>query len=195
MRDLSGWSAILLSLTILISACGKQEATHEASMAAAPAAGQEGDPVKHGEYLVNALGCHDCHTPFAMAEHGPEPDMTRALWGHPQELVMPEIELPTPPWVWVGSGTNTAFRGPWGVSYAANLTSSPNGVGNWTEEMFVNTIRQGKRFGTGRPLMPPMPWPAYRNLNDEDLKAIFAYLKTTTPSDNRPPDWQPPQQQ
>src|SRR5687768_5121628 len=74
--------------------------------------------VKRGEYLVNIGGCNDCHTPFTMGPKGPEPDRTRLLSGHPEGLQMPPApKLPNGPWVWVDAGTNTAFAGPWGVSY------------------------------------------------------------------------------
>ena len=89
-------------------------------------------------------------------------------------------------------GTNTAFSGPWGVSYTFNLTPEPNtGLGIWTEEMFVRTIRTGRHMGVSRPINPPMPWPAYRNATDEDLKAIYAYLRTIKPIVNHVPDYQP----
>ena len=82
----------------------------------------------------------------------------------------------------------TAFVGPWGLSYSANLTSdSATGIGAWNESNFVNAIRKGKHMGfdNGRPISPPMPWDNYNNLSDNDLKSIFAYLKTTVPISNR----------
>lgn len=184
----------------LFAALGCNESSYSAETdeasppPSAPAVAVAEDPVRRGEYLVAAGGCHDCHTPMKMGEKGPEHDMSLALSGHPAAMTMPQIPLPEPPWMWVGAATNTAFRGPWGVSYSANLTSDATGIGNWTQEMFIGAIREGKRLGTGRPILPPMPWPAYRNYSDEDLKAIFAYLKSTKPIANRPPDWQPPSQ-
>lgn len=146
--------------------------------------------VARGEYLVNAIGCADCHTPLKMTAKGPVPDMSRHLSGHPQDLKMPvPPKLPNGPWMWVGSGTNTAFAGPWGVSYAANLTPNQlTGLGIWTEEMFVNAIRTGKHFGVSRPILPPMPWQNFRNLSDEDLKSVYAYLRTIKPIENQVPD-------
>lgn len=150
---------------------------------AAPPAKQ----VRRGAYLVNTSGCHDCHTPWIMKDDGPGPDLSRALSGHPEALVMPAPSKLEGPWVWIGAGTNTAFAGPWGVSYSKNLTPDPTGLGTWTEKEFIDTIRTGKDRGTGRPIMPPMPWRVYRNLTDEDLKAIFAYLRTIPPIKNTPP--------
>ena len=159
----------------------------------APNSPAEGTRVKRGEYLVNTSGCHDCHTPWKMGPNGPEPDMTRMLSGHPETM-----QLTTPPvtsgtWVWSAAATNTAFAGPWGISYTMNLTPDRNtGLGIWTEDMFVTAIRTGRHMGVSRPINPPMPWPAYRNMNDEDLKSIYAYLRTIPPVVNHIPDYQPP---
>jgi hypothetical protein len=122
-----------------------------------------------------------------MGPRGPEPDMTRALTGHPAGVVMPAPpRLPPGPWTWLGAKTNTAFAGPWGVSFAANLTPDPEtGLGRWTEETFIATLRTGRREGKGRPLLPPMPWPMIRNLTDEDLASVFAYLQSLPPVRNR----------
>ena len=93
------------------------------------------------------------------------------------------------PWVWSGAATNTAFSGPWGVSYTANLTPDQNtGLGIWTEDMFVQAIRTGRHMGVSRPINPPMPWPMYRNMTDSDLRAIFAFLQTIPAVKNKVPD-------
>ncbi len=149
--------------------------------------------IQRGEYLVKIMGCNDCHTPWKMGPQGPEPDMTRFLSGHPEEIgPLPAAKVPEP-FVWAGFGTNTAFTGPWGVSYAFNLTPEQNtGLGIWTEEMFVKTIRTGRHMGVSRPINPPMPWPAYRNATDADLKAVYAYLRTIKPIVNHVPDYLPP---
>lgn len=145
--------------------------------------------IERGAYLVRVIGCNDCHTPFKLGPRGPEPDMSRALTGHPSDLVMPPPpSLPPGPWVWVGGATNTAFAGPWGVSFAANLTPDrETGLGKWTEEMFVATLRTGRHQGKGRPILPPMPWPFYKNLSGEDMRALFAYLQSLPPVRNRVP--------
>jgi hypothetical protein len=129
-----------------------------------------------------------------MGEHGPEPDMSRALSGHPEQIgPLPAAVHSTGAWVWSGAGTNTAFSGPWGVSYTANLTPDQNtGLGIWTEEMFIKTIRTGRHMGVSRPINPPMPWSVYRNATDDDLKAIYAYLRSLKPVTNHVPDYQPP---
>jgi mono/diheme cytochrome c family protein len=147
---------------------------------------------RRGEYLVKIMGCNDCHTPWKMGPQGPEPDMTRFLSGHPEEIGPLPKTAAAAPFVWSGFATNTAFSGPWGVSYTFNLTPEPNtGLGIWTEEMFVQAIRTGKHMGASRPINPPMPWPAYRNATDEDLKAVYAYLRTIKPIVNHVPAYQP----
>ena len=154
---------------------------------ATPALATDPAKIERGAYLVRSMGCNDCHTPWKMGPRGPEPDMTRALTGHPAGVVMPAPpRLPAGPWTWLGAETNTAFAGPWGVSFAANLTPDPEtGLGRWTEETFIATLRTGRREGKGRQLLPPMPWPMIRNLTDEDLGSVFAYLQSLAPVRNR----------
>lgn len=156
------------------------------SFAAAPAA----DPqVTRGAYLVKIMACNDCHTPWKMGPKGPAPDMTRELSGHPEGFVMP----PPPaqgagPWIAQIGATNTAWAGPWGVSFTANLTPDPEtGLGKWTEANFIQAIRTGRHQGQGRPILPPMPWEQYRNASDDDLKAVFAYLRQVPAIRNRVP--------
>src|SRR5215472_7691925 len=145
--------------------------------------------VQRGRYLVTAIGCNDCHTPLKMTERGPEPDMTRMLSGHPSSLKMTSPpKMADGPWAWAGAVTNTAFAGPWGITFAANLTPDQNsGLGIWTEDMFVRALRTGRHMGTSRPINPPMPWPAFRNLNDADLTAIYAYLRSIPAIRNQVP--------
>jgi cytochrome c553 len=146
--------------------------------------------VARGAYLVSIMGCNDCHTPWKMGPKGPEPDKSRALTGHPSDLVMPPPpKLPEGPWSWVAGITNTAFAGPWGVSFAANLTPDPEtGLGRWTPEMFIATMKTGRHEGKGRPVLPPMPWFVVQNLTDDDIRALFAYLQSLPPVRNRVPD-------
>lgn len=146
-------------------------------------------PVERGAYIVRSMGCNDCHTPWIMGPRGPEPDMTRALTGHPADLVLPPApSLPPGPWTWMGAASNTAFAGPWGVSFTANLTPDPEtGLGKWTAEMFIQAIRTGRHEGKGRPILPPMPAAMLANMTDDDLNAIFAYLQSLKPVRNRVP--------
>ena len=145
--------------------------------------------VERGAYLVRAMGCNHCHTPYKIGPAGPEPDMSRALTGHPAGLTMPPAPtLRDGGWMWVGAGTNTAFAGPWGVSFTANLTPDPEtGLGKWNEEMFIATMRTGRHQGKGRPLLPPMPFENVGTLDDEDIRSVFAYLQSLPPVRNRVP--------
>ncbi|MBK8765778.1 MAG: diheme cytochrome c-553 [Burkholderiaceae bacterium] len=146
--------------------------------------------IERGRYLVTTSGCHDCHTPMKMGASGPEPDMSRMLSGHPDALTLPPApRLPEGPWLVVSSATNTAFAGPWGVSYSANLTpDAMTGLGQWSLKDFKGTIRSGRHLGRGREVLPPMPIPAYKHFNDADLGAIFAYLRSIPPVTNRVPE-------
>jgi len=148
------------------------------------------DVIARGRYLVTIAACNDCHTPFKIGPQGPQPDMTRMLSGHPAGAhLSPPPKLEGGDWVFVGSGTNTAFAGPWGVSYAPNLTpDETSGLGAWTEETFVQAMRTGRHWGRSRPIMPPMPWASYGHMTDEDLRAVFAYLRSIPPIHNLVPD-------
>lgn len=195
--------ALPFAATVVLSAVGAVAGTLTLAAATGAATGTSPktakalapshDRVARGKYLVAIMGCNDCHTPLKMTEKGPEPDMSRALSGHPEQLKMPAAPAASGPWMWQGAVTNTAFAGPWGVTYAPNLTPDVNtGLGIWTEEMFVKAIRTGKHFGVSRPIQPPMPWATFRNASDEDLKSIYAYLRSLPPAKNLVPDYEPP---
>jgi mono/diheme cytochrome c family protein len=145
------------------------------------------DRVARGKYLVTYGDCSACHTPLKMTDQGPVPDMDRYLSGHPQEVKLPEPGLKPGPWFAATAGM-TAWAGPWGISYAANLTpDQETGMGIWTEEMFVNAMRSGKHMGSGRQILPPMPWQSIAQLTDEDLKAVYAYLQSIRAIRNQVP--------
>jgi mono/diheme cytochrome c family protein len=172
-----------------LTACTKTDVTDCAD----PKATME-DPVEHGKYLVTISGCNDCHTPKIMTDQGPVPDMTRMLSGHPAtEPLAPYDKSVIGPWVMLSSGL-TAAVGPWGTSFSANLTPSESGIGSWTEEQFLKAITEGKHMGMDntRPIMPPMPWQEVKKMKTEDLKAVFAYLKSIPPVDNVVPAYMPP---
>jgi len=151
--------------------------------------------VKWGEHLVTIGGCHDCHTPKKMTPMGPQIDSTLFFAGHMAGSPEPDVnrkEMQDKGLV--VTGDLTTWVGPWGISYTANLTSDETGTGNWTEEQFMRALREGKSKGLpdARPLLPPMPWEMYRHMTDDEIKAIFAYLKTTKPIRNVVPAPVPP---
>ena len=150
--------------------------------------------VERGRYLINGFGCADCHTPHVMGPGGPERDLSRNLSGHPADLKFPPAPaLPPGPWVATVAGSMTAWSGPWGTSYPANLTPDmETGLGKWTDEEFVATLKTGRHMGRGREVLPPMPIAATRNLSEDDLRAMFAYLRTIPAVKNRVPDPLPP---
>lgn len=149
----------------------------------------EGYPnqIAYGHHLVMIAGCNDCHTPKKMTPFGPVPDTTLALSGHPSAASSPDVD----PKEIEKKGlavTNdmTAWVGPWGTSFAANLTPDATGIGNWTEAQFMRALREGKFKGLegSRPLLPPMPWQDLALMNDAQIKAMFAYLKSIKPIHN-----------
>jgi cytochrome c553 len=176
-------AAIVAATAIVAGGC--QQAQQQA---AAP------NPVERGKYLVTTMVCNDCHTPWKLGEKGPEPDMSRMLSGHPQGMQLPPPPaLPPGPWGITAALTMTAWSGPWGTSYTANLTpDQETGIGAWSEQNFIQAMRTGKHLGAGRDILPPMPWSWFGKLSDDDLKAIFAYLKSIPPIRNQVPDPQPP---
>jgi mono/diheme cytochrome c family protein len=156
------------------------------------------EAVKRGEYLVTVMGCADCHAPKKFGPRGPEPDMDRFLSGYNSTQPFGKFDkniLKSGEWV-VFNGQSTAFAGPWGVSFAANLTPDETGIGTWTFEQFNTAMRKGKFKGleSSRPLLPPMPWQNYVNMAEEDMKAVFAYLKSLKPVSNVVPTHIPPGQ-
>jgi hypothetical protein len=113
------------------------------------------DPVKRGEYLVGISGCSDCHT---LKRQG-QPVSALAFAGG--------FEL----------------KGPFGTVTSANITPDPSGISYYDENLFIQAFRTGK-VGA-RALSPIMPWIAYRNMTDDDLKAEFAYLRMLKPVHHR----------
>jgi len=151
------------------------------------------DKIARGKYIVATSGCHDCHTPWKMGPDGPAPDMDRMLSGHPEGMAVPPAPKPDGPWLVSVAATNTAWSGPWGVSFTANITpDKETGIGKWTLRNFRDMLRTGRHMGQGRPVLPPMPVPVYRNLTDADTEALFTYLQSIPPIKNRVPEPLPP---
>lgn len=144
--------------------------------------------IARGKYLVGFGGCGDCHTPLKMTNKGPVPDFSRMLSGHPENFHFPPPDLKPGPWFAATAGM-TAWAGPWGITYAANLTPDQNtGLGIWTEDMFLKAMKTGRHMGAGREILPPMPWQSLAQLTDPDLRAIYAYLRTIPAVVNHVPE-------
>ena len=182
------------SIAIILGAALMLGAASWMKPAANSEAGAGGARVARGGYLVTIGGCNDCHTPLKMGPKGPEPDMARLLSGHPESFpIAGGAAAPSTAWLMTMAASGTAFSGPWGVSFAANLTPDDNtGLGIWTEDMFVKAVRTGRHMGVSRPILPPMPWPNVGAMNDDDLKAVYAYLRSLQPIRNRVPEPLPP---
>lgn len=172
---------LMANAALFLVACNEKEQKEVSNMAPT----QE-QLRQRGEYLVNSIGCDDCHTPKKMGPNGPELIMERRLSGHPSDVPLGKVN-PSAQSEWILFAPDlTAAVGPWGVSYSANLTPDETGIGNWTEAQFFKAIREGKSKGMDgtRPLLPPMPWMVYKNMSNEDLRAIFTYLKSIKPVHN-----------
>ncbi|HLF63294.1 MAG TPA: hypothetical protein VI603_06065 [Saprospiraceae bacterium] len=191
--------ALILSLVVVgvfaLIQCtdSKAPSVHEA----ASAQPTHQDTVQRGEYLVNAIGCDDCHSPKRMGAQGPEIIPELRLSGYPGDRPFDNMALQSLTGGWYLLNVDlTCAVGPWGASFSANLTSDETGVGNWTFDQFKKALKEGKYKGldSGRTLLPPMPWQYYGKLNDDDLAAIFVYLKSITPVRNVPPPPIPPDQ-
>jgi mono/diheme cytochrome c family protein len=177
----AGCAAVVASFSMILTST---------ALAGETPTGADDALIARGRYLVTTSGCNDCHTPLRMGENGPEPDMSRMLSGHPESL---QIEAPPAPpgkpWSVVAAETMTAWSGPWGVSFTANLTPDvETGLGRWTLQNFKDTIRTGRHMGRGRQILPPMPIPMYKHFNDADFEAIFAFLRSIPPVKNRVPE-------
>ena len=154
------------------------------------------DQIKRGEYLSIIGGCNDCHSPKLMTPKGPVPDPARLLSGHPASAQLPPVPagvLGPGKWAAMTNDDLTAWVGRWGITFAANLTpDAATGMGAWTADQFIQTMRTGKHLGVGRPILPPMPVAALAKASDADLKALFAYLKSLKPIQNQVPAPIPP---
>jgi len=150
--------------------------------------GPDPQVVKRGNYLVSIMGCADCHTPLKMGAAGPEPDLSMMLAGHPQGFQVSTPPALAEPWMGAMTATMTAWAGPWGISYSSNLTpDKETGMGAWTEDEFIATVRSGRHRGRGRPLLPPMPVQVMQHMSDEDLHAMFTYLQSIPAVANKVP--------
>jgi len=161
MRPRSLALAVAMTLVVSANSCGTPKTEAPATTAQSTMT-----PLQRGEYLVNIMGCGDCHTPGAF--YG-APDFERRL-----------------------SGTEIGWQGPWGVSYASNLTPDPEtGLGTWTNVEIERALRSGVRKD-GSPILPPMPWPNFANMTADDMASLIAYLKSIPPVKHKVPARVPP---
>ena len=188
MKAIATVAAISTAAALLLTQCTDDKKADTGDIK--PVASQYGgydSQVKWGEHLVTICGCNDCHTPKKMGPNGPENDNSLMLSGHPEKAPAPDFDgKEAAKKGLIVTQTFTAWTGPWGTTYAANLTSDSTGIGNWKEEQFIKALKEKKWMGLDntRPLMPPMSMMPAVEMPDDELKAIFAYLKTTPPVKN-----------
>ncbi len=178
--------AIALTASLSIVSC-KEETYQTASATAEVVTPSHESVIEKGKYLVGVMGCNDCHSPKKVGPNGPELIPELLLSGYPSDRPVVTFDSPM---IKEGFGMFypdlTAAAGPWGISFAANLTPDDTGIGSWTEAQFKKALTEGKFKGmdNGRMLLPPMPWMNFANIKDEDLHAMFMYLKSINPVEN-----------
>lgn len=185
--------SIVIAGTLLYSCMDNSSA--KVTSSAQPSVNKE-DLIKRGEYLVTVIGCNDCHSPKRMGNRGPEIIPELMLSGYPGDRPVQKAHMAALNEGWgLLNSDFTSFVGPWGQSFAGNLTPDQTGIGNWTEDQFKKALTKGKFKGLegGRMLLPPMPWQNWANLKDEDVSAIYAYLKSIPAVRNVVPPPIPPE--
>jgi hypothetical protein len=184
--------AIIFCFSYSQLSCNQPAEAQKTDSSGSPKELSRAELLSRGKYIVATIGCNDCHSPKIFTPNGPVVDSTKILSGHPAGAALPAIDknaLKPGNWLLFSSDL-TATVGPWGISYSANLTpDTATGIGAWTEDVFIKTIRTGKHLGQegGRQILPPMPWDDFNHCTDDDLKAIFTYLKAIPAISNKVP--------
>jgi len=190
----SKFSFLLISSALALFSCtSRDNTTSDNDSDSTASANRDGEsPEQKGAYLVTIGGCDDCHTPKTFDQQGMHFDETKKLSGYPASAPLFQVHadaLKPGMYLQMAPGIN-AFAGPWGVSFAANLTpDSATGLGTWTEEIFIKTLKTGKHMGqdSARDILPPMPWFNLAKAKDEDLKSIYAFLRSIPAISNKVP--------
>jgi hypothetical protein len=178
---------VVIFASVILTSCGSNKKPAE-PVASAPSHEQI---VQRGQYLVTIMGCGDCHSPKKMGPQGPELIQETMLSGYPATRPLMKVDKAALKTGWMLMNMDvTESVGPWGASFSANLTSDQTGIGNWIEENFKRALKEGwyKGLEGTRRLLPPMPWQNFGSVSDDDINAIFEYLKSTKPVSNSVPD-------
>jgi len=124
-------------LLLLLTGCMQEQ--HEKQL-------NQAELVERGKFLVQVGGCSDCHTPKISGPQWPQMDTKRLLSGYASTVPLQKVNLEiikTGKWI-LFTQDLTAAVGPWGASFAANLTpDNETGIGTWQKEMFANAMRTG----------------------------------------------------
>ncbi len=189
MKNLTLLSILfVICIVFAIASCkNNRQADKQEMNTNAPAAPTPEQMVQRGEYFVNLAGCNDCHSPKENGPQGPVVIKNLMLSGYPSDRPVMQGDPKVLKQGWILFVPDlTSASGPWGVSFSANLTPDQTGIGSWTEENFIRALKEGKYKGiaNSRTLLPPMPWQNFATITEEDIKAIFAYLKSIPPVNN-----------
>ena len=190
MKNITRSVLFLTTITMFIGACADSSTETKAGGDQAGTLPPKAALIERGEYLVKTCGCNDCHSPKRMGANGPEIIPELMLSGYPSSQPVPKFDSKM-----LAQGFSmftpdlTAAAGPWGISFAGNLTPDVTGLGDWSAAQFKTALTKGKYKGleSGRMLLPPMPWVNYVNMKDEDINAMFAYLQSIKPVSNLVP--------
>ncbi len=189
MKNLIGISAMFLLLSaIALTGCkNNQKSDVKKANTKETSEPSNEDMIKKGEYITVISSCNDCHSPKEMGPQGATIIEATKLSGFQSSnpVIQADPEIIKKGFILFYPDLTSA-AGPWGVSFAANITSDQTGIGNWTLENFKRALREGRYKGLAgsRMLLPPMPWQNFAKATDQDLEAIFAYLKSTKPVSN-----------
>jgi len=183
-------SAVVSIIVYCLHSCSPEETKHPATT---DTLAVKDSLIKRGGYLVSIVGCDECHSPKIMTATGLEIDSARRFSGYPSaEPVRRPHVTGAHLGQFVANSDLTMFQAPFGVSFAANITSDATGIGDWSEARFRNAFVNGQHLGLDkeRHIVPPMS--QFTKMKDADVKAIFMYLKSTKPVKNIVPAWIPP---
>ncbi len=159
---------VVIVLTLLVAAAALSATKKAATTARSKTkpASASAAVVDRGRTLAMQSGCNDCHTPGTLFG---APDFSRQL-----------------------SGSELGWNGPWGTSYARNLTPDlETGLGYYSEKEIVQALRSGHRLD-GKPMLPPMPWQNLTVMSDTDMHALVSFLKSLPPVNHKNVDALPP---
>ena len=176
----------------LVAGCGKKPAGTESGVTRDKVS-YSAAQTERGKELTDEWHCNFCHTPEVAGPDGKAiPDPDRVFSGHPADEEVPEIGdmiMGTAEYMeFLDNLDSTVWASDDRLVFSANITpDNETGIGLWTEEQFIETMRSGRHMGLGRRILYPMPWQELGELDNADLIAIYAYLQTVNPVENQVP--------
>lgn len=148
------------------------------------------EQLRQGELLVMEGRCHFCHTPELNKN---DKYYGQILFGYPSNKKLPDLpDAPKGSQQWTDFLSNldsTVWIAGNKIVFSANITPDiETGIGNWSKEDFINTIRTGMHPGWKKKVNKPMPWLDYAKLSNDQLTSIYLYLKSQKPVYNKVPE-------